>query len=276
MKHTETAAPDRRHVLLSGLAVGGLGLTALFLPTAHARAQETEGQSDEFPHMNRASVRAFVTACHGQVDVVREMLQKRPGLVHAAWDWGFGDFETGLGAASHTGQREIAELLIAGGARVDIFAATMLGWTDAVNAMIAADPRIKSALGPHCLPLLHHARVGGPSAAATLALLEKLGGADQSPILTASKPSDARVAACVGTYRFAAFNTTLQIRKDAKGRLECVPADSTSRLLYQRRDLEFFPSGVPSVTLKFAESAESSPTLTVNTGDEEFVGMRTP
>ena len=58
-------------------------------------------------------------------------------LANAAWDWGGGDWETGLGAAAHMGRRDIAELLLAHGARIDVFAAAMLDQVEIVRAMLA-------------------------------------------------------------------------------------------------------------------------------------------
>ena len=54
---------------------------------------------------------------HGNVRRVRELVEDRPSLAKASWDWGFGDWEDALGAASHMGNREIAEYLIGHGAR---------------------------------------------------------------------------------------------------------------------------------------------------------------
>jgi hypothetical protein len=272
--HFELPSLPRRTLLSKGLAAGGIGLSSIFASSARAEDPDKAVQRDDFPHMQRPSVRDFVGACHGKIDVVREMLSQRPGLMHAAWDWGFGDFETGLGAASHTGQREIAELLIAAGARVDIFAAAMLGWTDVVRAMIAADVRVKSALGPHGIPLLGHALAGGEAAAGTVALLQELGGADQSPILTAALPSDQVISACVGRYHIASIDESIEIRKDSKGRLECVPAQGSARAMYLMREREFFPSGAPSVTLRFDNRTDRSTTLTIMTGVTTFEGTR--
>ncbi|HEY2310390.1 MAG TPA: hypothetical protein VGH46_04655, partial [Gaiellaceae bacterium] len=63
-------------------------------------------------------VRDFVANAHGDLDAVREALDAHPTLVNACWDWGGGDWETGLGAASHVGRRDIAESLLARGARL--------------------------------------------------------------------------------------------------------------------------------------------------------------
>src|SRR5262245_48530133 len=100
-----------------------------------------------------------------------------PALVNAWWDWGFGDWESPLGAASHVGQRDIAEFLLERGARIDIFAAAMLGFTAVVRAFVVAQPGIQRTLGPHGITLLAHAKAGGKKAADTLAYLTELGDA---------------------------------------------------------------------------------------------------
>ena len=40
-------------------------------------------------------------------------LTLHPALARASWDWGYGDWETPIDAASHVGNRAIAEFLIA-------------------------------------------------------------------------------------------------------------------------------------------------------------------
>ncbi len=57
-------------------------------------------------------LREFIYFAHSNIDVIRDMLAEQPKLVTAAWDWGGGDWETALGAASHMGRRDIAELLL--------------------------------------------------------------------------------------------------------------------------------------------------------------------
>lgn len=117
-------------------------------------------------------VQAFVGNAHGDLARVQELLAQEPALVNAAWDWGGGDWETALGAAAHTGQREIARYLLDRGARLDLFAAAMLGDLEVVKAIVAAYPAAREARGPHGIPLLAHAKVGGEAAAAVVAFLE--------------------------------------------------------------------------------------------------------
>jgi hypothetical protein len=117
-------------------------------------------------------VQSFVANAHGDLDAVRESLSAEPGLVNAAWDWGGGDWETALGAAGHMGRRDIAELLLAHGARLDVFVAAMLGEVDVVRAILARHPEMRESSGPHGIPLRAHAQAGGEQAREVLELLD--------------------------------------------------------------------------------------------------------
>jgi hypothetical protein len=108
------------------------------------------------------AVREFVANAHGDLEAVRAVLGEDSTFANAAWDWGGGDWETALGAASPLGRRDIAELLIANGARIDIF----------VAAMLEARPGTRDARGPHGIPLRAHAEAGGEQAALVLAYLD--------------------------------------------------------------------------------------------------------
>src|SRR5207248_8622572 len=109
-------------------------------------------------------VRDFVANAHGDLGKVTSALDDHPTLANAAWDWGGGDWETALGAAAHMGRRDIAELLLARGARIDLFAAAMLGKLGIVRAIIEEIPEARHALGPHGIPLIAHAKAGGEGA----------------------------------------------------------------------------------------------------------------
>jgi hypothetical protein len=133
---------------------------------------------DDAPaRLDPALVQEFVGVAHGDRDAVARLLEREPALVNAAWDWGGGDWETGLGAASHMGRRDIAELLIERGARIDIFAAAMLGEIEVVRTLLDAYPQLVDAKGPHGIPLRAHAEKGGADAAAVVTLLDERAGA---------------------------------------------------------------------------------------------------
>ena len=119
-------------------------------------------------------VEEFVGNAHGNLDRVKELLTQEPGLVNATWDWGGGDFETALGAASHMGRKDIANFLLEHGARLDVFAAAMLGKLEIVKAALEAYPDAINTPGPHGIPLITHAEMGKEDAQAVLEYLKSL------------------------------------------------------------------------------------------------------
>ena len=68
-----------------------------------------------------AVVGEFVGRAHVDLARVQELLATNPSLIHAAFDWGNGDWETALGAATHSGRRDIVEFLLGKGARTGYF-----------------------------------------------------------------------------------------------------------------------------------------------------------
>src|SRR3954465_15490300 len=53
-----------------------------------------------FPAHDPNLVKDMEGVSHGNVDRVRELLAGKPALANAAWDWGYGDWESVYGAAS--------------------------------------------------------------------------------------------------------------------------------------------------------------------------------
>jgi len=149
-------------------------------PSAPATAATPESADnvpdfpEHHPQFDRARVKRFVIAGHVNLSAVKAMRAEEPKLINGAIDWGNGDFETALGGASHMGRRDIAEYLLEHNARMDIFAATMLGKTDIVKAAVAAFPNVVHVPGPHGIPLIVHAEKGGPPAKAVLEFLRPL------------------------------------------------------------------------------------------------------
>ena len=156
-----------------GLAYAQPGVSSP-APSASASSKDVPDFPEHDPQIERAKVKRFVIAGHGNLEAVKEMLAEEPGLINGAIDWGKGDFETALGGASHMGRRDIAEFLLEQNARLDIFAAAMLGKLDIVKAAVAAFPNIVNVPGPHKIPLLVHAQKGGEPAKAVLEFLRPL------------------------------------------------------------------------------------------------------
>ena len=126
------------------------------------------------PQINRLLVQDFVIYAHSELDMVKKLLEKEPALLNATMDWGHGDWETGLGGASHMGRRDIVEFLLDKGARIDIFCAAMMGQLDAVKSFLTLQPKLIDAKGPHGFTLHFHAQVGGKAADPVLAYLQSI------------------------------------------------------------------------------------------------------
>src|ERR1700743_2283568 len=103
----------------------------------------------------------FVGRAHVNLGRVAELLAAYPTLIHAAWDWGNGDWETALGAAAHSGRRDIVEFLLSRGARIDILSAAFLGKLNIVKAILHETPNALHQSGSHGIPLMEYAKKGG-------------------------------------------------------------------------------------------------------------------
>lgn len=242
------------------------GLVGAVLPAgAIVRAQPAPASSasvaDWFPRQDPALAAEVVGVSHRDLNRVRELVERQPNLAKAAIDWGYGDWESALGAASHTGRREIAEFLIAHGAQPTLFSAAMLGQLPVVRAWIETAPGIQKTPGPHAITLLAHARAGGPDAAAVLAYLQQVGDADTRPTTVALAPADRD--AVVGRYAFGSGprdHLVVEVRNDQLG----IERPGTSRqLLFHTGGLVFFPAGVPSVRIAFERAGGAVARLTV-------------
>jgi hypothetical protein len=126
------------------------------------------------PQLNRQLAQDFIIYSHSDPEMVKKLLDKEPGLINATMDWGAGDWETGLGGASHMGRRDIVALLLERGARPDLFCAAMLGQLETVKAFLTLQPKLIEAKGPHGFSLHFHAQVGGKDSEAVLDYLQSV------------------------------------------------------------------------------------------------------
>ena len=212
--------------------------------------------SANFPSQDPDVVREMVAVSHNNAARVRELLGSWPTLATAAWDWGYGDWESGLGAASHVGNREIAALLLAAGARPTIFSAAMLGQLDVVKAFVIASPGIQKTRGPHGLTLLSHARAGGAGASEVVTYLESAGDAD--PRYTNEPIADSDRAAIVGTYVFGPATTEQLTVKATDRGLSIERSGRAARGLLHLGERVFHPVGADKVRIRFAPGTPSS------------------
>lgn len=233
--------PSRR-ILIGTCSLGVL--TAFDLPAQVAPPAEW------LPRLDPELVRQTVGFSHSDVRRVRELVELHPTLANAAIDGGFGDWEDALGAASHTGRREIAELLLDHGARVSIFSAAMMGQLDVVKAFVTARPGVQRTLGPHGIPLMAHAKAGGPGAEPVVKYLESVGDADTRTATQPLENSDRDSVA--GRYVFGAGPRDyfdVDVKSD---RLGIERPGAMRRLMSHLGNLVFFPSGAPTVKIAFA------------------------
>lgn len=257
-----TSFLDRRAFLLSATAAPAL--LALGTDVALAGPPRQVTPAVRFPHQDPALVKELVTVCHQELARVQPLVEARPALARATWDWGFGDWETALGAASHTGHRDIAEFLIGMGARATIFSAAMLGQLDVVRAFVAASPGIEATPGPHGITLLAHARAGGDEAAPTLAYLQELGTADPR-IATVALTAEERQR-YVGTFAYGSGADDRVEISENREMLRLVPAGDTARVLFHLGDDTFYPTGAPAVRISFEMAGGRAAAFTVVDG----------
>lgn len=259
--------PSRRELFAAGAFAGALLVRPAAAQESTAAAPPARVVPAAYPTQPPELAQEFVGVCHSNLARVRELLARWPTLAEAAWDWGFGDWETALGAAAHTGRREIAELLLAHGARPTIFSAAMLGQLEVVKAFVAAAPGIQRTPGPHGIPLLAHAEAGGEPAAAVVRYLAELGDAGQRPATVELAAADA--AAIVGTYAFGPladerFDVEIGRRGPTVTRL-----GTSARNLFHVGERAFFPAGAPAARIRF--SAESPLAAEVAIFDPDLV-----
>ena len=224
-----------------------------------------------FPSHPPSLVQEIVGASHGNVARVKELLADRPALARAAWDWGYGDWETALGAASHVGNREIAELLLVNGAQPTIFSAAMLGQLEVVKAFVLVRPGVQKTRGAHGISLLNHAKAGGPGSAAVVSYLESLGDADPA---YPNEPIDP--AEIIGTYVFGdGPNDRLLVTTPARGGLMMKREGLFDRGLRHHGNRVFNPVGAEAVRIRFEPPTGRATSVTVEDGSLRLTARRT-
>ncbi len=279
MNHLNTS----RRTFLATLPVAGAGMSALAVAETARNSiavQDSPGSPlhESFPSQHPDWVREMVGVAHGNFERVKELVEAHPALAKASWDWGFGDHETALGAASHVGNREIAIYLIEKGAAPTIFSATMLGQLEVVRAMVESFRTLRGIAvqklpGPHGIPLLAHAEMGGEEATAVLEYLTSLGGADERP--TAVALSDADRAKCAGTYSFGQGANDQFIVTDERGSLWLKRGEAGgARGLTHRGIHEFSPAGAPAVRIRFEVHGSEIVRLRIVDGDFNLAAER--
>ncbi len=274
---------SRRDLLGAGPAALGI---AAFLGTAELSSYQAiadtntnsrtsvAGIPDEFPRQESDVVREIVGASHFNLNRVKELVTARPALAKASWDWGFGDWETAIGAASHVGRRDIAEILLQHGARPTLFTLAMLGYVDAVRATIEAQPGIQQTPGPHSITLLAHAKAGGTAALAVVEYLQKLGGADNAQ--EGLSVPDQENQAIQGMYAYGPGKHHQLKVYTKQGALALKPGEQTPRNIIRIGPWEYQPMGAPAVRIRFDSSSEQPKELTIVDAALSITAKRLP
>jgi len=270
---------SQRRRFIKSSAFGLIGITAF----GYSEAQNTfrkpsatitgEPLFYRYPSMNDNMVSTIVGASHGNFDKVKELVGQRPELAGASWDWGFGDWETAIGAASHVGRRDIAEYLMSNGARPDIFTYTMMGMLKSVQEIIETVPGIQSHNGPHGITLLQHAknRLEAKDISETdrsnvnkvISYLEGLGNADIKP--KSLEMTDEEKKKFLGEYRFGdGDGEVFVVDQHRMGFLQVGRKGSSPRKINKVDDNTFSPVGAASVRIIFKIDNEKAIALSVH------------
>src|SRR5262245_56477866 len=107
---------------------------------------------------NQTQPPEIVLVSHYNLARVKELLAEDPSLLNIMYEpWR----ETPLGAASHVGNRAIAEYLLGQGAPLTVPTAAMLGQVDGIKAFLVADPANAHVTGAHGISLLFHGAMSG-------------------------------------------------------------------------------------------------------------------
>lgn len=270
---------SRRAVVKSSIfgmlavSIPSLGFSKQIISAGNA---SKEGLFHRYPSIDDKIVAEVVGASHFNLDRVKELVNNRPELARATWDWAFGDWETALGAASHVGRKDIAEFLMSKGARPDIFTYAMLGSYNTVKAMIEATPGVQSIAGPHGITLVQHVKNGLRSETLSeqqkqdsnrlLSYLESLGNADI--VATNLEMSETEKQKYVGDYKYGegpedGFSVKINMRK----LLSLGKLGNFGGGLFRKSENTFTYNGITSVEITFVIENDRVISLTVHEPD---------
>ncbi len=224
-----------------------------------------------YPAIDDAIVSEVVGVSHFDLDRLRELVDPRPELARATWDWGFGDWETAIGAASHVGRKDIVHYLLKKGARPDVFTFAMLGRYDTVKSVIEHFPEAVHTAGPHGISLLRHAEIGSSgdvtltekdNYARLIDFLKSAGAEENEPVYQTMEEDEK--SRYLGDYKYGegeeeGFSVRLNMRKLLTlGRI-----GTFGGALYRTGENKFDYNGCPSVSITFKEQENKIISLTI-------------
>jgi hypothetical protein len=260
-----------RRGLLSGL---GVAATAAWLPPTQNRRINELGSDvyDGFPKTPVPLAAEIVGAAHVDLEKVQRLIKTDPSLARASVDWGFGDWETALGAAAHMGRQDIAELLLAHGAPPTLFSLAATDQVDAVRSICQAIPDVQKRWGPHGITLLKHAVTG--KADRVVEYLRELGGADEPQ---SEQPLDAdAMKVYIGKYDFGQGpEDTLEIGTGRTNpRLGVRRGESSYRFMAYLGEHHFTVFGSPHVDIEFDVTGDQATAFRLKYADTALLAQR--
>lgn len=266
--------PFSRRILLKSSAFGLLTVAVPNLVYSKnilsTNAAAVEGSPhDRYPAIELSVASEVIGVSHFNLDRLKQLVDIRPELSKTAWDWGFGDWESAIGAASHVGRKDIVDYLIGKGAVPTIFTYAMLGNFDMVKSIINTYPGIQKNLGPHGISLLQHAKTAlkadGADKTATRQLIEYLQGLGDADGEKYLPVEDSEKDKYIGDYKYGdgkddGFTIKLNMRKmPSLGKL----GKSGGELL-RITENKFTYKGSPSVIITFDVRDNKVLSLTLN------------
>ncbi len=237
-------------------------------------ALSDKGSSDASPHERYPAIQLTIASevvgvAHFNLDRLKELVDPRPELAKAVWDWGYGDWESALGAASHVGRKDIVDYLISKGSVPGIFTYAVLGQYETVKAMISSYPGIQKNFGPHGITLLQHAKTGlqtegvnKSNAQKLVDYLQSLGDADGRQYLNLEETEKEKY---LGDYKYGeGKDDGFTIKENMRKLLSLGKLGKSGGTLWRIGENEFTYQGAPSVSVKFLLHNDRVVSLTVN------------
>ncbi|MEP7168934.1 MAG: hypothetical protein ABI855_06140 [Bacteroidota bacterium] len=264
-----------RRMLVKSSVFGLLGATvpnimySRDILTFVSENQDKGSPHDRYPAILLEVASEVVGVSHFNLVRLKEIVDPRPELAKASWDWGFGDWESAIAAASHVGRKDIVEYLISKGAVPTIFTFAMLGAYDSVKIMVDFYPGIQKNFGPHGISLLQHAKLGlltegnnKSKARQLIDYLEASGDADGKSYLTVEEVDKEKY---LGDYKYGdGKDDGFTIKLNMKKLLSLGKIGKSGGALYKTGENEFTYNAAPSVTINFKIENSRVISMTVN------------
>lgn len=221
----------------------------------------------EYPAINPDVVSEVVGVSHFNLDRLKELVDVRPELAKATWDWGFGDWESAIGAATHVGRRDIVFYLLSKGARPTLFTFAMLGDLKTVKSMLDLSPEMLKITGPHGISLMQHAEIGlfakDADKERSEALVEYLKTLDL-PEEKYLDMTDSEKQLYLGDYKFGpGENDGFSVKLNMRKLLSLGRIGKFGGALYKSGENEFAYNGTPSIKIIFEQKESEIKALTI-------------